>query len=93
MDCRALSEGLAPACFGDKSCPPSLSYRAAVALLVIADSPEESTESTVSLSAVNPEPVVATRSARRSRRSLSTAPTTPTVTPAAVLPNVPTPVV
>ena len=89
---RALSEGLAPRALETSLARPA-SHTRSRRSLVIADSPEESTESTVSLSAVNPEPVVATRSARRSRRSLSTASTTPTVTPGAVLPNVPTPVV
>ena len=89
---RALSEGLAPRALETSLARPA-SHTRGRRSLVIADSPEESTESTVSLSAVNPEPVVATRSARRSRRSLSTASTTPTVTPGAVLPNVPTPVV
>ena len=86
---RALSEGLAPRALETSLARPA-SHTRSRRSLVIADSPEEST---VSLSAVNPEPVVATRSARRSRRSLSTASTTPTVTPGAVLPNVPTPVV
>ena len=86
---RALSEGLAPRALETSLARPA-SHTRSRRSLVIADSPEEST---VSLSAVNPEPVVATRSARRSRRSLSTAPTTSTVTPGAVLPNVPTPVV
>ena len=89
---RALSEGLAPRALETSLARPA-SHTRSRRSLVIADSPEESTESTVSLSAVNPEPVVATRSARRSRRSLSTASTTPTVTPGTVLPNVPTPVV
>ena len=89
---RALSEGLAPRALETSLARPA-SHTRSRRSLVITDSPEESTESTVSLSAVNPEPVVATRSARRSRRSLSTASTTPTVTPGAVLPNVPTPVV
>ena len=89
---RALSEGLAPRALETSLARPA-SHTRSRRSLVIADSPEESTETTVSLSAVNPEPVVATRSARRSRRSLSTASTTPTVTPGAVLPNVPTPVV
>ncbi|WP_455442777.1 mucin-binding protein [Streptococcus parasanguinis] len=86
---RALSEGLAPRALETSLARPA-SHTRSRRSLVIADSPEEST---VSLSAVNPEPVVATRSARRSRRSLSTASTTPTVTPGTVLPNVPTPVV
>ena len=86
---RALSEGLAPRALETSLARPA-SHTRSRRSLVIADSPEEST---VSLSAVNPEPVVATRSARRSRRSLSTASTTPTVTPGAVLPKVPTPVV
>ena len=89
---RALSEGLAPRALETSLARPA-SHTRSRRSLVIADSPEESTETTVSLSAVNPEPVVATRSARRSRRSLSTASTTPTVTPGTVLPNVPTPVV
>ena len=82
---RALSEGLAPRALETSLARPA-SHTRSRRSLVIADSPEESTESTVSLSAVNPEPVVATRSARRSRRSLSTASTTPTVTPGTVLP-------
>ena len=72
---RALSEGLAPRALETSLARPA-SHTRSRRSLVIADSPEESTESTVSLSAVNPEPVVATRSARRSRRSLSVAPAT-----------------
>ena len=69
---RALSEGLAPRALETSLARPA-SHTRSRRSLVIADSPEEST---VSLSAVNPEPVVATRSARRSRRSLSAAPAT-----------------
>ena len=72
---RALSEGLAPRALETSLARPA-SHTRSRRSLVIADSPEESTETTVSLSAVNPEPVVATRSARRSRRSLSAAPAT-----------------